>query len=377
MKTLSFLAYSDIHYHHYTNGLTLQDVYNVESQILDLAIAKKVDFILFGGDRFMSRNPMYEAGFLSDTMLKKISDSGIPLYILVGNHDRLTKNDFKMHTMSHISKYAKDLPNVVVMDQQKTYRFRLKDRTSVAISALPAGHEPIGLAAEPDADFNICVFHAIILGSLYHNGTLASGGLSVTSFDKKGFDLVLAGDNHKNQPLPGMTTTPGYYIGAPMQHNWGDEGAVRGCLYVKLTSAVGDTNKRHVACGIDWIVTKHPKFMHVDWTTDSLEKLIFAAEHGVSDWADNIVKLNISGPSDVLNSINPDDWKTRLVGTSGARTVEIKLKYTTTATVAPVTVGPVSDADEWLNFLATKSSDLDKVDVAYLEKLGMKYINNV
>ena len=83
MSTFSFLAYSDIHYHHYTNGLTLGDVSDTEEQMLQFAIYNHVDFILFLGDRYMSRNPMYEASLLSDRMLKKISNSGIPLLPIV------------------------------------------------------------------------------------------------------------------------------------------------------------------------------------------------------------------------------------------------------------------------------------------------------
>lgn len=365
---ITFVAYSDIHYHHYTNGLTLADVETVENQVLDSAITSNADFILFGGDRYMSRNPMYEAALASDRMIKKISDSGIPLFILVGNHDRLTKNDFKMHTMNHVGMYAKDLPNVTIMDERKAYEFTTKRGAKIAIHAVPAGHEPTDFIVDKkNFDFNLCVFHAIILGSLYHNGTLADGGLSVASFDNKGFDLVLAGDNHKRQELPPMNSCPGAYIGAPMQHNWGDEGAERG--FMKVTSSSSGPTYQ-------WIDTKSPKFMKVNWNVSDLESLILAAKNSVSDWGNNIIRLDITGPSIVLNSINLDDWKANLTNASKARAVDIKLKYDTTV-AGVVTLTPASDTEEWVSFLSTKSADLDKADVAYLEKLGIKYITHV
>lgn len=375
MKTITFMAYSDIHYHHYTNGLNLEDVAAVEDEMLQRAIDRKVDMILFGGDRFMSRNPMYEAALLSDRMLKKISDSGIPLYILVGNHDRLTKNDFKMHTMSHVRMYAKDLPNVTIMDKRAVYCLRTSSGMKVAIHAVPAGHEPNDFVVDKNFDFHICMFHGLILGSLYGNGTLVETGLSVSSFDKKGFNAVLGGDNHTRQEIKGLTDCRGIFIGAPMQHNWGDEGAKRGFVYGTVTKAEWYPIGRD-EFNWEWIDSNSPKFMKVSWVADGMEQLTFAAKEGTMDWKNAIVKLSIAGPSDMLNGIDIYQWKSMLLKLSEARSVDIKLQYETTVSKS-ANVGSISDTDEWLSFLATKSADLDKVDVAYVEKLGLKYITNV
>lgn len=382
-KRISFLAYTDIHYHHYTNGITLADVEAVEDEMLQKAIELKVDFILFGGDRYMSRNPMYEAAFASDRMLKKISDSGIPWLGLIGNHDRTTKNDFKLYTLKHIGMYGKDLSGLTIMDERKAYCFPTKSGHSVAIHAVPAGHAPDNFHVDKNIDFNICLFHAIILGSSYHNGTIAGDGLSVSLFDKKGFDLVLAGDNHKRQEIKGLTDCPGYYIGAPMQHNWGDEGDSRGFQLFTLEGVhQGKPNWGEKiptwrnSPRSTWIPSHTPKFMRVDWVTDDIEKLSFAAANGTSDWKNNIIKLTVSGPSDVLNDLDISLWKTKLKDMSKARAIDIKLKYNILPTTAPIET-VVSDADEWRSFLATKTSTLEQIDTAYLEKLGMDYINAI
>lgn len=383
-KRISFLAYTDIHYHHYTNGVTLADVEAVEEEMLQKAIELKVDFILFGGDRYMSRNPMYEAAFASDRMLKRISDSGIPWFGLIGNHDRTTKNDFKLYTLKHIGMYGKDLHGLTVMDERKAYVFPTKSGYSVAIHAVPAGHAPDNFHVDQNIDFNICLFHAIILGSSYHNGTVAGDGLSVSLFDKNGFDLVLAGDNHKKQEIVGLTDCRGYYIGAPMQHNWGDEGDLRGFQEFSLErreweGAGGPDTKVHPFRCIGnrtWIPSHTPKFMKVNWVTDDLEKLTFAAHNGTSDWKNNVVKLSVSGPSDVLNDLDINLWKTKLKDISKARAIDIKLKYNVLPNVT-ATETVVSDADEWRSFLATKQAGLDQIDTAYLEQLGMDYINAI
>lgn len=384
-KRISFLAYTDIHYHHYTNGVTLADVEAVEDEMLQKAIEMKVDFILFGGDRYMSRNPMYEAAFASDRMLKKISDSGIPWFGLIGNHDRTTKNDFKLYTLKHVGMYGKDLGGLTIMDERKEYSFTTKSGCSVTLHAVPAGHAPDNFHVNKDIDFNICVFHAIILGSSYHNGTISGDGLSVSLFDKNGFDLVLAGDNHKKQEIVGLTDCRGYYIGAPMQHNWGDEGDIRGFQEFSLERhGYGEPDNRpdlktwpfRCVGNRTWIPSHTPRFMKVSWVTDSLEKLSFAAANGTTDWKGNIIKLSVTGPSDVLNDLDINLWKTKLKDMSKARAVDIKLKYNVSASVVS-TETTISDADEWHAFLATKQGGLEQIDTAYLEKIGMDYINNV
>ena len=365
--SITFLAYSDIHYHQYTNGITLADVEQVENDALDLAIAHKVDFILFGGDRYVSRNPMYESAFASDRVLRRISNSGIPWLGLVGNHCRLTKNDFKAHSLSHVSLYKRDLAGITIMDQRTAYVIPVRD-CSVAIHAVPAGHEPNNFTIAKDIDFHICMFHALIMGSSFHNGTLVETGLSVSSFNERGFDLVLAGDNHKRQQIKGLTDCQGYFLGAPMQHNWGDEGAERGYTIFTLDKAglVGTP---------EFIPSRSPKFTRATWVVDDISKLALPAQHDTGTWENNIIKLLISGPADVLNSIDIDTWKSKLINISKARTIDIRLDYVAEDSPHDIYQSvPVTDADEWKSYVAGRQHELDQVDVEYLEKLGTKYI---
>jgi DNA repair exonuclease SbcCD nuclease subunit len=149
------------------------------------------------------------------------------------------------------------------------------------VHAVPAGHSPDSLKVTKGFDFNICALHAIVKGTAYHNGTIAEDGLPVSSFDKKGFDVVVAGDNHKQQEIKGLTDCRGFSIGAPMQHNWGDEGADRGYMHIVLGSY---RHEPETVLGFQYKPTKHPKFMKVDWAADDLEQIIFAAKHGVDSW---------------------------------------------------------------------------------------------
>jgi DNA repair exonuclease SbcCD nuclease subunit len=363
---IRFLAYSDLHLHHYTSGLTLADVKAVEMEMLQLAIKLKVDFILFAGDRYVSRNPMYEVAVASDSSLKEISDSGIPWYGLVGNHCRLTKNDFKGHILNHVGLYPKDMPNIHVMDQRSIYGVHTQGGL-VNIHAVPAGHDPAGFDLSSDAAFNICAFHATTIGSAFHNGTLAPTGLSVSSFDKRGFDVVVGGDNHTRQEINGLTSCRGFFLGAPCQHNWSDEGASRG--FTLFTLIPGQTMPDPI-----FYPSSSPKFVKANWSVADMPTLM-AAISSISGWENNIVKLTIGGPATILNDLDLSLWKNKLRDISKARTIDVKLNYDV-LTQKTVSTVPVSDTEEWISFLATKVHDNTQIDVSYLEALGLKYINN-
>lgn len=373
-KHIRFLAYSDIHHHEYQNGVTGVDVYSIEQQITELCREYHVDFWIFGGDRFLSRNPLDISKRRADAAVKARNDLGIPGYMMVGNHDQYTKNPYSDHTMGYVRDYPKDLQNICVMDARNEYTFPIRnDNLSiVTIHAVPAGHDIDKAPFRFDAgsDFNICLFHAIIRGCAYQNGTIAPDGLRASSFDRKEFDIVLGGDNHKQQAIKGLTCTIGLYIGAPMQHNWGDVGSDRGCLIVDLEKTLDG----HLIRNIQYIPLKYPKFIISNTRIESDRDMIDQIGTHLSEWHGNIIRWNISGPGKILDGIKVSDWETKIQTKVAARGVKIKLEYDQSEYVQ-VPMPVVSQADEWKQFLAAKGGDIKDLDLGELEKLGMEYIN--
>ena len=58
-------------------------------KIIDLCSDKKVDFLIISGDIFDSENKSLAAQLRFVTELKSLSEKGIPVYFICGNHDPL------------------------------------------------------------------------------------------------------------------------------------------------------------------------------------------------------------------------------------------------------------------------------------------------
>lgn len=373
IKTLRILAYSDIHYHEYKNGILLQDVANIEAEIYAAALVHRPDIILFGGDRYLSRNEMSSAVYESDRQLSRLNSLNVPIFMLIGNHDSATKSAFSQHSLRHIALYPNDLKNIVVMDECREYR-KSVNGLNVGIHAIPAGQEVVlpKFVFEEYTDFNICVFHAIIKGCLYQNGMPAEDGLSFSPFNRKEFDVVLGGDNHKHQEIKGFTETVGAYIGAPLEHNWGDEGDLRGYIIVTITKDDTGVTSRQ----IDHFESKHPKFKKCTVNISTTDDLVDVISNNKHNWDGNIVRLTISGPTNILDSILVDKWEEKIKHAVSARSIKLKLEYNAQPLVPILRDRPSTDAEEWHDFLVTKTAELDGLDIDTIEKLGLEIIGN-
>jgi exonuclease SbcD len=65
----------------------LLDFLNALDQVVDFAIDNKVDLVLFCGDAYRSREPTQTHQREFAKRINRLSTSGIPIFLLVGNHD--------------------------------------------------------------------------------------------------------------------------------------------------------------------------------------------------------------------------------------------------------------------------------------------------
>lgn len=63
------------------------DFYDAFSQAVDIIIGEKPDFVLHTGDLFHRASPSNRSIIFAAKELKRITDSGIPFYMIAGNHD--------------------------------------------------------------------------------------------------------------------------------------------------------------------------------------------------------------------------------------------------------------------------------------------------
>jgi len=322
---IDFITYTDIHHYEYTNGLTEDDVVAVERQVRDEAKARNVDFILFTGDRFVSRNPTDKVKCRADAELRALNELGKPIFELLGNHDRYTKSPFSGHTFHVVQVWMDQLRNVVVMDERKAYRHVFPSGIILELQAIPADHElnAFPFKFEP-AHFRLCLFHNIVIGSQVDGGHMATHGITLDVMDLPAFDMVLGGDNHVRQDLP-FKNTIGMYTGAPMQHGWGDMGQERGFSHIHLEK---DVSGQLLAARTEFIKTNTPKFIKTAVNFKTEEDLLAEIDMSRRDYTNNIVHLTIRGSREDLSKANTMRLQDKIRAATGARLIRVMAEPT-------------------------------------------------
>jgi DNA repair exonuclease SbcCD nuclease subunit len=380
-KCVRLLCYSDEHYHQYTSGITLQDIVDIEYKIYDIAndAENDVDMILNLGDRFTSRNPLYEVKLAADQCLFSLNSLDIPIYMLIGNHQYLYKGMYKSHTQQHIQHiqnlhYNAPLDNITIIDTPCSIQYSIADGnsnlTSINLIADPAGYKPTNasLTFDTKSDFNIYMFHDTVIGSKYANGIPAEKGIDKSIFDLKNLDLVLGGDNHTPQDL-NLVNTQGIYVGSPITHTWGDANSKRGIWIIDLYKNDDGSTGRE----LNFIEFTSPRFIKEDITINSLDEFTNFMINIKERWNNNVVKLIISGPSEVLNTIKPANIQESIKTKTKARSVKIMLNHNENEN-AVTQLATTNAKDEWISYIELQKAELTDVDIKRIENLGIEYI---
>ncbi len=87
---MKFLHLSDTHlgYHQYGLQERAKDFFDVFNEAVDVAIEKKVDFVVHTGDFFHSSRPSNQIILQGMEILRRLNDAKIPMFVISGNHDR-------------------------------------------------------------------------------------------------------------------------------------------------------------------------------------------------------------------------------------------------------------------------------------------------
>jgi len=102
-------------------------------KLVDYAISEKVDLVLFCGDAFKSRDPSQTQQREFARRIRKLADAGIPVFLLIGNHDLPAASG--RATSTEIYDTLR-IPKVTVASQPKVYTIETASGP-VQIAALP------------------------------------------------------------------------------------------------------------------------------------------------------------------------------------------------------------------------------------------------
>jgi exonuclease SbcD len=189
------------------------DIHNGFVAAVDAAITANSEVFIHSGDLFDSARPPAFALDFAMTQLKRLTDAGMPVVIVEGNHSYP-----RDPALGHALQILGHLRDVYVTYEDPDV-FSLLGGT---IHAYP--HMAVSRGVWPDPSdvkggMNILLTHGVADGQMFFRGDRPAPHLPVQSVANS-FMYVALGHYHRHAQVPG--TGSAFYAGAPAMVTWGD-----------------------------------------------------------------------------------------------------------------------------------------------------------
>ncbi len=254
------------------NGRVLDFLHRFD-ELIDYGLEHGVDLVIFAGDAYKRRdpNPTYQRAFAR--RVKRLTDAGVPVVLLVGNHDLPTM----AQRASSVDIFRTlDVPNVVVGRDERVHRvetsrgpvqvvtvpYPVRQRLLVhdeyrglSIEQLDEALQRIvtgnvrALAAQLDPDVPaVLAAHLTVSGATFGSERSVMIGRDAvilkSALTDPAWDYVALGHIHKHQSLNDGGYPPVVYAGSLERIDFGEEGQPKGFCWVEL--ARGETTWKFV-----------------------------------------------------------------------------------------------------------------------------------
>lgn len=198
-------------------------------KIVDLCISERVDFLIIAGDTFDSENKSLAAQLRFVKELKRLSDKGIPTYLVCGNHDPLSSWLENLELPENVYRYG----SVEV----ESNTFQKNGKPVADVHGISFQNKTVTknlvkkykLRSDP-APISIAIMHGTVGSSGQHENYAP---FKVDDIAGKGFDYWALGHIHKTQIVRDVNPTI-VYPGNPQGRDFGETGA-KGCYLVEIT----------------------------------------------------------------------------------------------------------------------------------------------
>ena len=323
----------------------LGDFLRAYDDIVDYAIDARVDLVLFCGDAYKSRDPSQTHQREFARRVARLSAAGIPVFLLVGNHDSPNVN---AHATALEIFPTLDVANTHIGGRLDTYQVQT-NAGPLQIVALPwirrgdfmasgdvrgMDHEQINKAIESRIETAIALhaesldadIPAVFAGHVtVTQARLASEQSMMLGHDHKltgssvalpQFDYVALGHIHRHQVL--ARTASGLprmaYAGSPQRVDFGEEKDDKGFCVIELDVAArqGERLRNFEFVKIDArrFVTVSARVTAAD--TDPTASVVKAIER--ADVADAVVRVRVAMPSEAEARLRGADIRKALSG---------------------------------------------------------------
>jgi len=377
----------------------LEDFLNALDQVIDYALENKIDLALFCGDAYKSREPTQTQQREFAKRIYRLSTSGIPVFLLIGNHD--LPNAIGRATTTEIFDTLA-VKNVYVSNRPDIYRIPTNNGT-VQIVSLPwlrrggllSREETKNLTFEqinqrlqqiltniitasiPKLDPElpaILAAHVWVSGARVGSESSMTIGqehvLLVSNIAHPAFDYIALGHIHKHQVL--SNSPPVVYAGSLERLDFSEEEDDKGFYLVEIEPDK-ETGKRQVS--FDFQPVSGRRFLTIDVNIESPDidptsTMLKAIAEQKEKVGDAIVRLNISLPAEVEGQLRDNDIR-NAVKEAYYFTIAKDIKRETRLRLGQWTAEEITPLDALKKYLEEKkvSPDRTKILLEYGEKL--------
>jgi len=356
------------------------------SEVVDYALNNKVDLVLFAGDAYKSRDPnsTYRREFAR--RIKRLTDAGIPLILLVGNHD-LPAQERRASSIDIFR--TLDVPNVWVANRDCLHHLTTRRGLAIQVATVPYPIRQRLLAHEEHKDKTIAELDALVQQLVTENiQALAAqvdsslpavllGHFSVSEaklgsertvmlgrdvvvlksvLADPAWDYVALGHIHRHQELNGGQPPPIVYCGSLERIDFGEEGEAKGFV-------VADVRRGHAEWQFHPVAAR--RFVtiraNVRDEADPLAALLDAiAKHDV---ADAVVRVVVQARADQEGQIRDADVRRALDEAYYVASLSKEIERTYRQRLGGESPEELMPAELLARYLESKETPPDRVEV--------------
>jgi len=377
----------------------LFDFLSTLDQVIDYALENRVDLVLFCGDAYKTREPSQTQQREFAKRISRLSTSGIPIFLLIGNHD--LPNAIGRATTTEIFDTLA-VKNVYVSNRPGVYHIPTGSGT-IQIASLPWLRRSALLSKEETKNLNfeqinqrlqqvltntiaanipkldpglpsILAAHVWVSGAQIGSERSMTIGqehaLLLSNVANPAFDYIALGHIHKHQVL--SRNPPVVYPGSLEHLDFSDEEDEKGFYLVEIEPNRA-TGKRQVS--FDFHPVNGRRFLTISVNIESPDtnptltvlKAIAEQEERVRD---AIVRLNINLPAEVEGQLRDNDIRNAMKE-AHYFTIAKDIKRETRLRLGKWTAEELTPLDALKAYLESKkvSPERTKILLEYGEKL--------
>jgi exonuclease SbcD len=405
---LKILHFADLHigvesYGHIdpVTGLStrLLDILASLDQLVDYAIDNAIDLVVFCGDAYKNREPSQTHQREFAKRISRLSAAGIPVFLLVGNHDLPNAAGRATSTEIFATLGVKD---VIVSSRPEVYRIQTKSGV-VQVASLPWLRRSAVLSRDDTRSLNfaqiteqmqaslsgiiakhagdldpalpsLLTAHVWVAGATLGTEKMMTIGqehtLLLSTIANPAFDYVALGHIHRGQVL--AENPPVVYAGSLDRLDFGDEGDEKGFYVIEIESGQS-VGKRKTSCVFHPVDGRRFVTVTVNIEPGDLEPMVTVLQaigRKAAEIKDAIVRLNISVPAESDGQLNDTALKNALKEASFL-TISRDVKREARVRLGKFTAEEVTPLDALKLYLETQNTDPARVKLLleYGEKL--------